>query len=145
MSESAAVERVEKTFEWKGRTYTVVRPDTKYLMEEAKKRILTLRGGAVRSLIEDQAQFEKAGPELRKLLVAEAVRADSNRLVTAAEMRDWIETFEGRVFSLWLSLRVRHPDITEDDVRQMVTETVWDAMEGQADVAAAKPAGESTA
>lgn len=47
--------------------------------------------------------------------------AKKGNTIPAAEVAEWVDSFDGMCFSIWLSLSKEHKDITQDEVMQLLS------------------------
>jgi len=50
--------------------------------------------------------------------------------IPATEIEEWVDTFEGMDFSIWLSLQKEHSELSLDDVMALMSAMSEDEVEG---------------
>ena len=70
-------------------------------------------------------------PETAKVMMEKAYDdMKKGNTIPATEIAEWVDTFEGMVFSIWLSLQKEHAELSLDDVMTLMSAMSEEEVEG---------------
>ena len=85
-----------------------------------RPNVLKVVGEAVKDLPAEHAKLllDKAYEDMKR-----------GNTIPATEVAEWVDTFEGMVFSVWLAISKNHPELALDDVMDIMSSMTEEEME----------------
>lgn len=126
----------------KGKDY-ILSPLTIRHFGMVEQQILSTRPNPLKMVAEAAADLPE---ELAAVMMKQAYQdAKKSNTVTATEVTEWLETFEGMCFAFFLMLKKEQPEITHEDVYDIMSDMTPEEMaklqEDQAQVSGMDEAG----